>query len=221
VNAKLRFLRDAYGTLKEIERESLRAGLNGVAIVDHNTLEGAVKLFRYVKKRGIPLTVIIGEEIKTRSGDIIALDITDAIPSGLELAETLDLVRDANGMAIACHPCHRKGVGERNVLEQRFDAIETVNSSISGESNRKAKILAEKIGIARVGGSDAHWPEAIGRAYTVIHDSNLSHAIRHNLTEGVGSSMGRAVAIRQMLARLRYLRRFHASREENAQALDD
>ncbi len=175
------FLRDSFNRFEDIHKVAGEKGIDGVGITDHNTIKGALKLKEYVKQKKLNISIIVGEEIRTLSGDVIALYIDERIPHGMTIEETLDRIRDFNGLSIAPHPYTRRGVSEKNVRTYRFNGIETMNSCCSFEVNQKAKLLAAKLGLVEVGGSDAHRPEVLGNSVTQVPDG---YSIRESLEKG-------------------------------------
>lgn len=189
--------RDAFITYEDTERELKRKNLDGGAIVDHATIKGALRFRDYLKQKGI--LIIPGEEIKTNSGDIIALGIEEEIEPNLPLKETMDKIRDQNGIVIAPHPLvsfltYHKGVGEKSIRNNKFDAIEVYNSSVPYFLNWRAYWLAEELKASKVAGSDAHLPEDIGACVTEVfcekNEDSVIEAIRKGTTKVYGEDRG-------------------------------
>ena len=57
-----------------------RAGMNVIALTDHDDIRGAFVLRDIAAKRASPVEVVTGIEITTRSGHLLALWIEDEIP---------------------------------------------------------------------------------------------------------------------------------------------
>jgi predicted metal-dependent phosphoesterase TrpH len=109
-------------------------------------------------------------EISTNKGHIVALGIKDEISPGLDPDETVDLIRDQGGIAVAAHPFvrYREGIFSR-ISSLDVDALETLNSRyIFGYSNWKARKMAEENNIPQLGASDAHFLKAIGSCVTQL-----------------------------------------------------
>lgn len=145
-------------------------GLDAVVVLDHGTIKGALETRDMADGSG--LLIIPGEEIDTRSGEIIALGIDTDIEQGMGLVETCKEVKKQGGFIIVPHPYDRfrSGVGD-NMLKvlPHIDAVEAFNSrTLSDSFNRKGMELAQRHGIPVVAGSDAHFPNEIGNAYTVL-----------------------------------------------------
>ncbi len=180
------FIRDAFITFEDLILQTKRTGLSGIAVTDHNSVTGALKFQKIVRSKDIELDVIIGEEIRTTSGDIIGLYLEERIPHGKSAQETLDLISDASGISVAAHPYARSGVGEDVVKRCRFDALETQNSKRCDIDNGRARKLARQLDLAEVGGSDAHQSSDIGNAYTLVPDMlSLTDAIKDRKTRAI------------------------------------
>ncbi len=180
------FIRDAFITFEELIVEAKRKGLSGIAITDHNSIAGAMKFQKLVRSQGVDLDVIVGEEIRSISGDIIGLYLEETIPFGKSAQETLDLISVGGGVSIAAHHYARSGVGEEIIKEFRFDAVETQNSKHGNITNSRAQNLARELALAEVGGSDAHLSSNIGNAYTLVPDMlSLIDAIKDRKTSAI------------------------------------
>jgi predicted metal-dependent phosphoesterase TrpH len=198
------FLRDSVITLEDVIELTRKKNIDGVAITDHNTIAGALKLKKYVKRRNLNLSVIVGEEVRTLSGDILALDVDSKIEHGNSVEETLDRIRECNGLAVACHPYAGNGVGEKMVKTQKFDIIETLNSCASRTANIRAKELALSLGLTGIGGSDAHKPEIFGNAVTeVAEDLAIRESLEKGLTKVQGEESPKIHRITRVLYRIR------------------
>jgi len=127
-----------------------------IAITDHNTLAGALEARRLAPHYGIE--VIVGCEISTQIGHVLALFIEQPIPTGLSLAETVARVHEQNGMVFAAHPFGAlvSSIGRRNLLGPErndidwniLDGIEVFNAYV--RSAQLASVVVE-IGISSTG----------------------------------------------------------------------
>lgn len=185
------FSRDGESTPDEMIRRAEAAGLDAIAITDHDTVEGAIAAL------GIPTSIVIipGIEISTRQGHLIALGVTEKIPSGLDVLETIKIAKDMGAVLILPHPYHvwRHGVGRklRSALYS-VDAIEVFNSRyIVGSANLKAARMARRLGKPCVGGSDAHHSRYVGFGRTYVDAEKDCGSILAAIREGKTSAAGK------------------------------
>lgn len=180
---------DAMTTLEEVLTYSKKRGLDGVAITDHDTIEGALKL---AKKN--ELIVIPGIEVTTIQGHVLALNITRPIPSGLSIYQTIQLIHNAGGIAVAAHPAgfYKRLKGR---VASNFDAIEAVNSStfpffVATYLSRK---LALRLNLPQTAGSDAHYAPEIGFAYTMVNADQEVDEIVQAIKKGAIVPFGKPI----------------------------
>ncbi len=180
---------DSQSTPRDIIKVAKKRGLSGIAITDHNSMQG----YRSIKKN-TPLTIIPGIEISTDSGHIIALGIQDNFSiERRSVEETLELIYEQGGIAVAPHPYRFwSGLGEHVVKKNRWSAVETLNGRSSILSNKLASELAKKLDSSVVGGSDSHSLVTIGKAYTLMGSAStwedVIDAIERGKTSVAGSS---------------------------------
>ncbi len=179
---------DAVTTLEEVIAYSKKRGLDGVAITDHDTVAGALKL------QNSGFVVIPGIEITTLSGHLLALNVTTPIPPKLDINETIQRIHEAGGIAVAPHPTlFYKSAPSRQTTS--YDAIEVMNSAAIPFQfftylNQK---LATRLGLPQTAGSDSHYGPEIGAAYTIIEADpdvdEIVRAIEKGATTPVGESI--------------------------------
>ena len=179
---------DAKTTLEEAVRYAKKNQLDGIAVTDHDTVEGARRI---AKKQG--LLVIPGIEVSSQHGHILGLNITEPIQPKLGVAETAERIQLLGGLAVIAHPAVIiKGLGARIDTSSRIDAIEVINAAaipfyLSINSSRR---LALRLRLPQTGGSDSHYPNEIGSAYTIIdadpNPDDVMEAIRKGRTEPRG-----------------------------------
>jgi predicted metal-dependent phosphoesterase TrpH len=185
------YSKDSLITPKDLISYSKKRGLNGVAVTDHNELDGAYKIAKETD-----FLVIPGMEVSSSDGHIVALNVKELIPRGLSASETVLRIHKAGGVAIACHPyTYFKGSLKGKVCET-FDAIEIINARAFPfkRSVKKATETANRLKLSRVGGTDAHYGPQIGYGYTVIEAEEASvEAITKAIVEGHCQPFGQAV----------------------------
>jgi predicted metal-dependent phosphoesterase TrpH len=155
---------DGQSSLEELIQRSADCGLDRIALTDHNTIEGALELARLA-----PDLTIVGEEAKTREGEVIGLFITSRLPPYLRPEEVMDLVHGMGGLTYIPHPFDRRRANfrpERMVdLADRIDIIETYNAWCEPEANQAATRFAADLGKVNASGSDAHAASELGRSW--------------------------------------------------------
>ena len=194
---------DAETTLKEVVDYAEKEGLDGVAITDHNTLEGALKLAKENR-----LIVIPGLEVETRQGHVLALNIASPIPSKLNLVETVQKIHENGGTAIIAHPyaAFKGRIKRKAALNSKLDAIEVVNAAAFPfcTSTYSAKRLAERLNLPQTGGSDAHHGYEIGRAFTLAEaDPNVDDVIEA-VGKGNVTAYGKPLSWSERMSRLAF-----------------
>ncbi len=174
---------DGLGTIQQIlHHVQHQTDLDVIALTDHNIVEGALRARDLWAKNNYRFDFIVGEEISTREGHMLALFIEKRIPPHLSIERSIDLVHEQGGLAIVAHPLNPlfRHSCQREVLDRIFedndvwlDGIETWNASFCGiYTNRLAmRINREVYGWPEVGNSDAHTIHAIGRGCTWFEGS--------------------------------------------------
>lgn len=177
--------------------------LDVIAITDHDEIRGAEEAFEYSAMAGGP-EVIVGEEVSSRDGHILALFINELVPPGLPAGETVEAIHEQGGMAIAAHPFWRHnpaagfsyGVGGL-ARELPFDGIEVLNGGFTPSmivANRRAARLAAGSGLAQTGGSDAHVRDAVGWARTAFEGSSAAE-LRYALLQAATQPSSGPIAV--------------------------
>ena len=172
-----------------------RIGLDVIAITDHDAIDGAFVAAAIRRRRRSGPDVIVGEEVSSRDGHILALFIEKLIPPDMSAEETLSAIHEQGGVAIAAHPYWRTssvdykgrayGLGER-IRDMDFDAIEVINGGFTPSmisANRRAGSAAAALGRAVVGGSDAHVKHALGWGHTRFIGCT-AHDLRRSIASG-------------------------------------
>jgi predicted metal-dependent phosphoesterase TrpH len=142
-----------------------RRGIDRIAITDHNTAEGALALHRLDPER-----IIVGEEIMTTQGELLAYFVRETVPPGLTPIETIRQLRDQGAAISVSHPFDRLRKGawqEADLLDiiEHVDAIEVFNARcMFPGDNVKALAFAEKHNLLGTAGSDAHTGAEYGKA---------------------------------------------------------
>ena len=166
---------DGWPAPSRLVEHAAARGLDVIAVTDHDTIEGALRAAEHAARRE-SVQVVIGEEVSSRDGHIVALFIEKRIRPRMSAAATVHAIHDQGGLAVAVHPFWRTqrrtaggvvhGVGWL-AAELDFDAVEIENATPGFYVfNQLARRLNMGLGSAEVGSSDAHILDAVGRAYT-------------------------------------------------------
>jgi predicted metal-dependent phosphoesterase TrpH len=179
---------DGVTTVEELLSRAEAAGLDAVALTDHDTIEGVEEALNRASEYG--LVVIPGIEVTSGAGHILGLGVDSAIPMGLSFHETIDRIHDAGGIAVVPHPYQehlRHGV-LANVEPHELvaaDAIEIYNSRfVTGKSNHQAEQLATELGMPATAASDAHIGDMVGQAVTHVDADPDVDAILDAIVDG-------------------------------------
>jgi hypothetical protein len=198
--------------------------LDVIAITDHERIDGALRAAELHAAGDYSFDLVVGEEITTRRGHVLALFVTQRIPALRPLEESLQAIHAAGGLAIAAHPMAPVplSVGSRSLRRVRdhaapdigFDALELFNPSTAGRTRSAARIrLNEReLGLPGVGNSDAHVLEGIGTGFTTFAghtaaDYRAAVLAGEVTAEGAHWSSAHNVDVyrRQLRAKLRHL----------------
>jgi predicted metal-dependent phosphoesterase TrpH len=159
---------DGIGTPKEIISSLQKKGLQGMAITDHNTIEGSLNALKVAPKGFV---VIPGLEITTADGHLLALNVTQNIPSHQSVEETVDTILDAGGIPLVPHLYRNmSGIKKENLekIRSKISVLEVFNGCSLPKTNLKIAKLAHNYSLGGTGGSDSHDPLYAGYAYTTV-----------------------------------------------------
>ena len=160
-------------------------GIDRLVITDHNTIIGA-----RAAQTLDPELVIVGEEIMTTRGEILAF-VIEEVPPHLSPAETIRRLKDQGAFISVSHPFDKFRSGawmEEDLLEilSQVDAIEVYNSRCMFPGfNRQARQFAEKHNIPGTVGSDAHEAFEVGRSLLLLEQFEGPHEMRKVIRQGI------------------------------------
>lgn len=169
---------DGLGTIQQVlDYAQWQTNLDVIALTDHDVIEGALRARDIWARGNYRFDFIVGEEVSTKSGHLLALFIEKRIPPRLSMEESIDLIHEQGGLAVVAHPlnqlfrhsCPRAVLDRIKASESVWlDGIETWNASFCGiYANRVAmKSNRENYGWPELGNSDAHTLSAIGSGCT-------------------------------------------------------
>jgi len=167
------FSNDAVGTPEDLIKLLKKRALQGMALTDHNTIEGCIKVQKVKPK---DFLFIPGVEISTADGHLLAFNVTENIQKGLPVEETVERIIDAGGEPIVPH-LFRLLSGIKNeklkTIHSKISAIEVFNGCSVPNTNLKTVKVAHTFNLGGTGGSDSHDPVYAGFAYTVVDSTDL------------------------------------------------
>lgn len=183
--------------LDQVLEQARRIGLDVIAITDHNEIGGAFEARRRVHERRLPFAVVPGCEVSSKDGHIGALFVMKTFPRDLPAEETVRLIHEAGGIAVAHHPYSPKwidklvgevlGCGDL-IKEVPFDAVECTNAVPGRGVKYNIEVIEamrkKRISVAVTGGSDAHLAEFVGKGRTYFAGNEGVVSLRKSLLYG-------------------------------------
>lgn len=142
--------------------------LDYVAITDHDTIELAQSLHETLGDK-----IIVGEEVTTMQGEVIGLFLTELVPKGLSISDTVKAIKAQDGLVYVPHPFEtvRKGLDEFSLasIDAYIDILEVHNGrAVFQNRGPQAAVWAKLHGKAVCASSDAHGMKGIGTTYTAV-----------------------------------------------------
>jgi hypothetical protein len=180
--------------------------LDVIAIADHERVDAALAARAVSRARGLRAEVVIGEEVSTVGGHLLALFIEERIRPLRSLRTSIAEIHEQGGLAIPAHPlfpyplCAQGWVLRRLINDRdprvRPDGLEAFNPTTFGRPlHGRVVRFADEHGLAKIGSSDAHAVEAIGIGWTSFPGrtaDELREAILERRTHHHGSFHGTA-----------------------------
>jgi hypothetical protein len=180
---------DSASRPKDIVDTAIKNGIQCIAIADHGNIKGSLEAREYAK--GLPILVIVSEEVKSKQGDILALNIKEPIPNKLSAEETITRIHSQSGTAVIAHPFGSMCGFDGNMKDimQRAEAMEVLNASIFW-GNKKALEFMKKHGFAFTVGSDAHFTDFIGKVWLELPVEYKNTLTPEFIMESIKSRIG-------------------------------
>lgn len=177
-----------------LEHVEAATELDVIAITDHDRIDAALAARALARERGYRFEVVVGEEVTTLGGHLLALFITERVPPLRSLRSTIGIVHEQGGLAIPAHPlvpyplCAQGWVLRRLLRDRdprvRPDGLETFNPTMLGRPwHRRVVAFAAEHGLAGVGNSDAHHVSAVGVGWTTF-PGRTAEDLRAAILEG-------------------------------------
>ena len=167
------------GIIEILEHAERSTDLDVIAITDHERIDAALAARTIARERGMRVEVVVGEEVSTLGGHLLALFIEERVRPLRSLRTTIAEIHELGGLAIPAHPlvpyplC-AQGWVLRRLLEDsdrrvRPDAIEAFNPTTLGRPwHARVVRFAADHGLTTVGNSDAHEATAIGTGWSTF-----------------------------------------------------
>lgn len=203
-------LGDGLDPPEEILDAAERAGMDVIALTDHDDIRGSFALRDIAARRSSPVGIVPGIEVTTRSGHLLALYVEGEIPMFRPLPETIAAIHARGGLAVVPHPLSYLtfSVGERALRglaelgdDRSFvDGIELLNPSYAGRVRvrRAAWLNAHVLRVAETGSSDAHHAELVGTAWTEF-EGTTADELRAAIVAKATKAAGRSWTLREHL----------------------
>lgn len=193
---------DGIDGVETMIRAAIDRGLDAIGIADHERMDAAVAGRAMAEYRGWPIEVIVGEEITTRGGHLLALFMKKRIRPWHSLKDSIAMVHEQGGLAIIAHPLppYPLCASERDIRDlmdqadpiYHPDGMEGFNPTTARMRwSRKAPALAEELGLAAIGGSDAHRASNVGSTVTIFPGASMADfatALRERTTTWQGTA---------------------------------
>ena len=194
------------GIVEILEHVERATDLDVIAITDHERVDAALAARAISRERGLRVEIVVGEEVSTLGGHLLALFIEERVRPVRSLRTTIAEIHEQGGLAIPAHPlvpyplCAQGWVLRRLIADPdprvRPDGIEAFNPTTLGRAwhSRVVRFAAE-YDLATVGNSDAHAAAAIGSGWTSFPGrtaDDLRAAIVERRTHHHGSFHGTA-----------------------------
>lgn len=182
---------DSHMELDDIIEKAKDMGLDGICITDHDSM-GLKDRVLQMRKEQDDFVVLIGAEILTFEGDILAFGLDEVPDKMMHAKDLLKLISDQGGVGISAHPYRKNNRGLEDHIKTMpgLSAIEGLNGSTPDFLNGKAIMDATMKDEPFTGGSDAHEIHRVGRYATkfyrtIRNESDLIEAIKNKEFDGV------------------------------------
>ena len=178
------YSRDCLLSPRDLLASCTRAGIDRVVITDHNGIEGALVAHELEPER-----VIVGEEIMTTQGELLAAFVHTRVAPHLSPQETIARLRDQGAFISVAHPFDRWRKGswaERDLttIVPLVDAIEVYNSRcMRAADNRSALEFSRRLNLPATVGSDAHTAWELGRSVLLLPPFESADGLRAVIRE--------------------------------------
>lgn len=161
--------RDSGVRAARIAAQAKRRGLDGVVLTEHNAIWSPDELRDLSERHGV--LVLPGMEVGTDVGHVLVFGLDRYRPELLAIESLRPIVESEGAVMAIAHPMrpfHSGRHASHEEFAQWFDAIEAINGDHADSEGGTYEQLAERLGLAAIGGSDVHSEQAVGRAVTAF-----------------------------------------------------
>lgn len=172
---------DSSNRLPRLLRAARQRGLQRLAITDHNTIVNALRA-----REMDPELVIVGEEIKTSAGELLALFVSEGVPKHTPPLQALQQLKGQGAFTCLAHPFDKRRANwnERELLPllPYLDAVEVFNSRcFNPAADRAALDFAQRENLLMLVGSDAHSLIELGLSTLTLPPFHSAEELRRSL----------------------------------------
>ena len=169
------YSKDSLVTIQGLISTCKKKGIHRLVITDHNTIQGAL-----IANKLNPELFIVGEEIMTQQGELLAIFVKEQIPAGLPAVEAVELLRAQGAFISVSHPFDSMRAGHWEMddllnIVSSIDAVEIFNSRcIDPKFNTLASDFSQKYHLRGTVGSDSHTLGEVGKSTLTLpnfHDA--------------------------------------------------
>ena len=177
--------------------------LDVIGIVDHDDIRGALAARERWAKGTYRFQLVTGIELTALEGHLLALWVDEPVPSLVPLEHAVEAVHQKDGLCIVPHPLSwlTRSIGARTVTRfaASLDGIEVACCSPAARvSRRRAAALNGSLGLAELGGSDAHFLQSIGSAFTRFEGGSADELREAIIARTTRAEYGPPVAWREI-----------------------
>jgi len=179
------FSKDSLTRPEKLVAAARAAGLDRIVVTDHNEIKGALRA-----RELAPELVIVGEEVMTTEGELLAAYVSERVPAGLKPEDAIARLREQGAFISVSHPFDHVRHGAWHLAELRriaplVDAIEIFNARCAGaKPNRQAVDFAREFHLPGTAGSDAHAPFELGRGAVWLPPFDSAASLKQALAAG-------------------------------------
>ena len=179
------YSKDSLTTLESLLEACQQKGIDRLVITDHNTIAGRTRARELDSQR-----FIVGEEIMTSAGELLAVYVQEEVPGRLPPMQAIQRLREQGAFISVSHPFDRMRSGGWQLPDllqilPLIDAIETFNARCLWQGfNRNAQAFARQHGLPGTVGSDAHTLSELGQAALSLPDFDDPASLREAIRQG-------------------------------------